>query len=171
MGKFHVTIRTIFGEISVEGDSKKEALDLLKEAITLIDDAKTLIPEEVVVAPIPTPPVQLPTVKKEIEGIIEVTANGRPHIVVSPEKLTAKDIISLLLYWKEPDGLVIRELTDLISLNWKAVDQRYVAAVIGGMKGLILKEGPRGKYVYKLSGTGKSWTENNVLPKLRGERK
>lgn len=171
MGKFYVTIRTKFGEISIEGDSKKEVLNLLKEAVTLIDDIKTLIPEEKIIPLISAPPVPPLIMKKKIEGIIEVTVNGRPHIIIPPEKLAAKDIIGLLLYWKYPEGLSMKELTDLVSLNWKAVKPPYVSANIGDMKGLILKEGPRGKYIYKLSGTGKSWVENDLLPKIRGERK
>lgn len=168
MGKFHVTVRTKFGEISVQGDSKKEVLDLLREAVDLIDDAKDLLPEEIVSVPTPFP---TPTMaKKEIQGIIEVTANGRPHVVVAPEKLSAKDVIGLLLYWKHPDGLPMNELTNLVSLNWKAVDQPRVSSNIAKMRGLILKEGPKGKYVYKLSGTGRSWVESKLLPKLRGEK-
>lgn len=170
MGKFHVTIRTGFGEISIQGDTKREALDLLKEAITLIEDVKTLIPKEKIIPPIPTPPIPPPITKKEIEGIIEVTTNGRPHVVVPPERLTAREVIGLLLYWKYPEGLLIGELTDLVSLSWKAVKSRYVAANIGKMRGLILREGPRGEYIYKLSGVGKSWVETDLLPKLRGEK-
>lgn len=61
------------------------------------------------------------------------------------------------------------ELKELVNLSWKAVSQPYVSANIGQMKGLILKEGSRGAFVYKLSGTGKSWIENTLLPKLRGK--
>jgi len=168
MGKFHATIRTKFGEVRVEADSRKEMLDLVKEAIALIDDIKVLIPEEAA-GPMPAPPVRAPIAKKELEDIIEVTANGRPHIVVPPAKLTAKDVIGLMLYWRHPEGLSMNELTDLVSLNWKAVDQPYVAATIGDLKGQVLKEGPRGKYIYKLSGTGRSHVETVLLPKLKGK--
>jgi len=171
MGKFHVTIRTIFGEISVEGDSKKEVLDLLKEAVSLMEDATSLIPEGKIAPPTPAPLVLPSITKKEMEGVIEVTADGRPQITISPVKLTAKDVIGLLLYWKYPDGLLLGELTNLVSLSWKAVDQPYVAANIGKMKGLVLREGPRGKYVFKLSGAGKNWIETDLLPKIKAEKK
>jgi len=126
---------------------------------------KTLMPLEIMT------PTALPVAKKELEGIVEVTAEGKPQITISPEKLTAKDIIGLLLYWKYPDGFSMGELTNLVSLSWKAVDQPYVAANIGQMKGLLLREGPRGKYVFKLSGTGKSWVETDLLPRVKGEQK
>ena len=170
MGKFHVTIRTKFGEIHVEGDSREELLDLVKEAMAFVDDIETLIPEEKVAPSIP-PLAPAPTVRKELEGVIEVTADGHPQILVRPETLTAREVIGLLLYWKHPEGLLIGELTNLVSLNWKAVGQPYVAANVGQMKGLLLREGPRGRYVFKLSGSGKSWVENDLLPKLRGEKK
>jgi len=171
LGKFHITIRAKFGEISVEGDSKKEILDLLKEAVALMEDATSIIPEEKLAPPTYAPFTPTSITKRGMEGIIEATSDGRPQIIIPPGTLTAKDVIGLLLYWKYPDGLLLSELTNLVSLSWKAVDQPYVAANIGTMKGLLLKEGPRGKYVFKLSGTGKSWIETNLLPKIKAEKK
>ena len=166
MGKFYVTIRTKFGEISVEGDSSKEVLELVKEAISLESDITAIIPAEILAPSVP----QLPTTKKELEGIIEVTSDGRPQIIVSPKKLTAKDVIGLLLYFKRPEGLLLSELEELMSLSWKAVKQPYIAANLGQMKGLILKEGSRGAFIYKLSGLGRNWIKNTLLPKLKGEK-
>jgi hypothetical protein len=165
MGKFHITLKTIFGEISIEGDSREEILRLLKDALSLIEDVKSLTPSGI------TTPTALSALKKELEGIIEVTADDRPQIIISPEKLSAKDVIGLLLYWKYPNGFSMGELTSLVSLSWKAVDQPYVAANIGQMKGLLLREGLRGRYIFKLSGTGKSWVETDLLPRMREEKK
>jgi hypothetical protein len=169
MGKFHITLKARFGEISIDGDSKKETLDLLKDAISIMEEATSIIPAEQLAPPIAssaTAPTTS-TAKKELEGVIEVTSDGRPQLVILPGKLTAKDVIGLLLYWKYPDGLLLNELTNFVSLSWKAVGQPYVAANIGKMKGLLLKEGPRGKYVFKLSGTGRSWIETELLPKIK----
>lgn len=165
MGKFHMTLKTNFGEVTIDGDSREEILGLLKDALSLIEETKTLVPSETVT---PTAPR---AVKKELEGIIEVTTDGKPQIIVPPEKLTPKDVIGLLLHWRYSDGFSMGELTNLVSLSWKAVDQPYVAANIGQMKGLLLREGPRGKYVFKLSGSGKSWVENDLLPRVKGEQK
>lgn len=151
----------------MEGESKKETLELLREAIVLLEEAKEIIPEEKFV---PTTTI-ISVQKKEIEGIIEVTSDGRPQIVVPPEKLSAKDVIGLFLHWKYPGGLSIGELTNLISLSWKAVPPKTVAARIAEMKGQILKEGQKGKYIYKLSGAGKSWVETTLLPELKSEKK
>lgn len=164
MAKFHVTLKTNFGDIAIEGNSKEELLNLIKDALSLAEDVKNLLPSE-----IKTPATS--PMKVRLENIIEVTAEGKPQIIAPPEKLTAKDVIGLLLYWKYPEGFSIGELTNLVSLSWKSVDQRYVAANIGKMKGLLLKEGPRGKYVFKLSGAGKSYIENDLLPKIMEEKK
>lgn len=164
MAKFRTTLKTNFGEITIEGDSREEILSLVKDALSLMENIKNLLPTEII-----TPTV--PVTKKGLGDIIEATAEGKPQIIVSPEKLTAKDIIGLLLYWKYPDGFSVGELTNLVSLSWKSVDQPYVAANIGKMKGLLLREGTRGKYMFKLSGAGKSWIENDLLPKIRGEKK
>jgi hypothetical protein len=161
-----MTLKTNFGEISVEGDSKREILALLEDALSLAKDTKISIPPEVAIS------ATIPTLsKKELEGIIEVTADGKPQITVPPAELAAKDVIGLLLYWKYPEGVSVGELTSLVSLNWKSVDQRYVAANIGKMKGLLLREGPKGKYIFKLSGAGKSWVEKELLPKIKEKRK
>jgi len=170
MGKFHVTIKTAFGEIGIEGDSSKEILELIKEALNLKTEVDTLIPTE------RTTPAIIPTtltpsiLKKELEGIIEVTADGRPHILVSPQELAGREVVGLLLYWKYPEGLSAPELKELVRLNWKAVDQPRITSIIADLKGLVLKEGPRGKFIYKLSGTGKSWIEDILLPELRGKK-
>jgi len=35
------------------------------------------------------------------------------------------------------------------------------------MRAFVIKEGGRGSYSYKLSGSGKNWVENELLPKLK----
>jgi hypothetical protein len=159
--KFRITLKTIFGEIAIVGDSREEILGLVRDALSLIEDVKNLVPPEIITPAAPSAP------KKGLEDIIEVTADGRPQIIVSTEKLTAKDVIGLLLYWRYPNGFSIRELTDLVSLSWKAVKQPYVAANIAQMKSLLFKEGVRGSYLFKLSASGKCWVETELLPKLR----
>lgn len=84
MGKFHITLKTNFGEITIDGDSREEILGLLKDALSLIEDVKNLTPPEMTT---PTPPL---TLKKELEGIIEVAADGRPQVTIPPENFTAK---------------------------------------------------------------------------------
>jgi len=171
MGKFHVIVRTKFGEIRVEGDSSKEVLDLVKEALSLEGDVDKLMPSERII-PTATPAVPtVPTVgKKELDQIIEVTADGRPQVIFPPEKLSAREVIGLLLYWKYPGGFSANELKDLVSLSWKTVDQGTVTARIADLKGLVVKEGPKGKFTYKLSGSGKSWIERDLFPRLKGEK-
>lgn len=171
MGKFHVTIRTKFGEISVDGDSSEEILALAKEALSIESDVNNLMPKERVTPPIMLTALGSSTIaKKELEHVIEVTADGRPQITITPERLSAKEVIGLLLYWKYPGGLSANELKDLVSLSWKTVDQGTITARIADLKGSVVKEGPKGKFVYKLSGNGKSWIERDLLPRLETEK-
>jgi hypothetical protein len=125
---------------------------------------------------IPLPKKAEPEEKREVivtrpvlEGVIEYGANGVPHIIADLTKLTAKDVIGLVLYAKEPSSLSLREITDLVTKNWKTVGMRNVSANITQMRRRIIKEGKKGAYRYRLSGFGKSWIENKLVPQLKGE--
>lgn len=111
-----------------------------------------------------------PSEKKEeklFKDIIEYNAEGVPHILVSPKKLTAKEAIGLILYAVAPVAISMRELKDFVSLNWKSVSMPYLSANLSQMRELVIREGRKGTYKYKLSGLGKAWVENELLPKLR----
>lgn len=61
------------------------------------------------------------------------------------------------------------ELTEFVGISWKATDQTAIGANLSMMKGLILKEGQKGKYVFKLSGTGKTWVESDLIQKIKAK--
>lgn len=119
-------------------------------------------PEIPIISPMPKRP--------ELAGVIEFGTNGVPHIILSPEKLTAREVIGLLLYAKSPSPVSMGELKTLVASNWKSVDMPYISANINQMKGLIIKEGAKGAYTYRLSSSGKAWIENELLPKLRAQK-
>ena len=102
-----------------------------------------------------------------LEGIIEYGTDGIPKILVAPEKLTAKEVIGLLLYAKKQSAIGLRELSSLVSRNWKSVPIEYISANLSQIRQFIIMEGKRGGFSYRLSGAGISWVENSVIPRLR----
>ncbi len=107
--------------------------------------------------------------KPEQAGIIEYQSDGTPHISVSTDKLSAREVIGLLLYAKSPSAVSLNELTRLMADNWKNYDISSVSANLVQMKAFVIKEGERGSYAYRLSGSGKNWIENELLPKLKSK--
>ena len=106
-----------------------------------------------------------------LEGVIEYGTNGVPHILVTPSKLTAREVIGLVLYAKRPTTLSLREIRQLVLRNWKSVRMKYISANVSQMRGLVFKEGKRGSYRYKLSGSGESWIKDELVPQLKGEKR
>ena len=131
-----------------------------------------LIPKEQISPLVPAVPTPSMNIKKELDGILETTAEGNPQLVIDSSDLSAKDVIGLLLYWSWPNGFTVRKLTELVNKSWKTTKEKYIASVIAGaMKGLVLKEGQKGSYVFKLSGAGKSWVETELIPEIKNSKK
>lgn len=172
MGKFRLTVKTSFGEISVEGDSPTDLRNtLLSIGITEdnVDSILNTLKQRLQTPELPISISVAPS-KPEVAGVIEYGSDGRPHITVPPEKLTAKEVIGLLLYAKSPNPISMSELTELVINNWKSVDMPYISSNLSMMKAFVIKEGSRGSFSYKLSGSGKSWVENELLPKLKSKK-
>jgi hypothetical protein len=112
-------------------------------------------------------PFPIASSKPEQAGIIEYGSDGAPHITVSPEKLTAREVIGLLLYAKST--ISMSELTQLVANNWRNVEMPYISSSLTKMRAYVIKEGLRGSYFYKLSGAGRNWIENELLPKLKSK--
>lgn len=170
MGKFRLTIKTSYGEVSVESESS----DDLKETLLSIGVSQESIDaildtiKEKLEAPVLPSPVSVAPSKPEVAGVIEYTADGNPHLIVPPDKLTAREVIGLILYAKSPNAVSMSELTELVGINWKSVGMPYISSNLSQMRGFVIKEGSRGSYSYKLSGSGKNWVENELLPKWKG---
>lgn len=169
LGKFRLTVKTGFGEISIEGDSPSDLRNtLLSIGITdeSIDNILEAMKRKLQTPALPTPISVAPS-KPEVVGVIEYGSNGKPNITVPPAKLTAREVIGLLLYAKSPNPISMSELRDLVANNWKSVGMPYISSNLSQMRAYIIKEGTRGSYSYKLSGSGKGWVENELLPKLK----
>jgi len=169
LGKFRLTIKTSFGEISVEGDSPTDLKSTLMSIGIPGESIDNILEtmKQKLQAPVQPSPISVAPSIPEVAGVIEYGSNGTPHIIVPPDKLTAREVIGLLLYAKSPNPVSMSELTKLVGINWKDVGAPYISSNLSQMRAFIIKEGGRGSYSYKLSGSGKNWVENELLPKLK----
>ena len=172
MGKIRMTINTSFGNVNIEGETFDDIKKILSSLGLSENEIKNVLqsvesqlkkPSEIPSAPTPAP------ARPELEGVVEYASDGSPNITVPPEKLTAREVIGILLYAKEPALTTMKEIGDLVARNWKSVSIQYVSANLSQMRGLIIREGKRGSYSYRLSGAGKSWIESELLPKLKSK--
>jgi hypothetical protein len=101
--------------------------------------------------------------------LFELDSNGYPHVLVSLAPLNARETIGLLLSAKDPSPTSLGELSKIVATNWKNVGLEYLSAVLSQLKQYIIKEGEKGTYTYRLSGAGRTWIKDIILPKLDRE--
>jgi hypothetical protein len=158
--KLRFRIRKGDFEVELEGDH-----DYVRERFE--DLEKTLGPAgTLVVAPQatanPSPTYEQPI---GITGIVEFTAEGKPHLTVPVDTLSAKEAISLVMFSMHPKPLGDDDLSSLLSSSWKTTGESIVRARISELRreGKVITE--RGNYV--LSGAGVQWIQNDILPRLQ----
>ncbi len=102
-----------------------------------------------------------------IAGIVEFTSEGKPHLTVPVDTLSAKEAISLVMFSMHPKplGEGDDDLSSLLSSSWKTTGESIVRARISELRreGKVITE--RGNYV--LSGAGVQWIQNDILPRLQ----
>ena len=100
-----------------------------------------------------------------IAGIVEFTSEGKPHLTVPVDTLSAKEAISLVMFSMHPKPLGDDDLSSLLSSSWKTTGESIVRARISELRreGKVITE--RGNYV--LSGAGVQWIQNDILPRLQ----
>ena len=147
-------------EVELEGDH-----EYVRERFE--DLEKTLGPTgALVVTPQTTPS---PSTSNEqpigISGIVEFTSEGKPHLTVPVDTLSAKEAISLVMFSMHPKPLGDDDLSSLLSSSWKTTGESIVRARISELRreGKVITE--RGNYV--LSGAGVQWIQNDILPRLQ----
>ena len=158
--KLRFRIRKGDFEVELEGDH-----DYVKERFE--DLEKTLGPAGALVlaphaVPSPSPTNEQPI---GITGIVEFTAEGKPHLTVPVDTLSAKEAISLVMFSMHPKPLGDDDLSSLLSSSWKTTGESIVRARISELRreGKVITE--RGNYV--LSGAGVQWIQNDILPRLQ----
>ena len=100
-----------------------------------------------------------------ITGVVEFTAEGKPHLTVPVDTLSAKEAISLVMFSMHPKPLGDDDLSSLLSSSWKTTGESIVRARISELRreGKVITE--RGNYL--LSGAGVQWIQTDVLPRLQ----
>lgn len=151
-------------EIELEGD-----YEYVKERFE--EFIKEMPPPQVVSpSPIPTQPGTQRTTSQiqptaELEGIIEQTPDGKTHLVIPADSLTAKEAVALMIFIHHPNLVSYQELSSELSSNWKATRESVVRARASELRkeGKLIVESGR----YGLSGAGLQWVRGQVLPKIR----
>lgn len=100
-----------------------------------------------------------------LEGVVELTPEGRPRLIVPVDVLKAKEALAVLLYAARPASVECDELSNLLSSSWKTMKPEAVRARASELRreGRLVAENGR----YSLSGAGVQWVENEVLRRLR----
>ncbi len=155
MGRIRVSVKAPFGELSIEGDSGAEVLELLESLPEgFLERLETLVSSKLV-----------PPSKIALRGVVEFTTEG--PIIVAKKKVSHYEAIGLLLYAVEGGLATASQLRKLLEASGiRAV----VPARLNEMakRGLVFKPDPS-KHYWRLTAQGERWVEEEVLPKLRGE--
>ena len=106
-----------------------------------------------------------PSTQDPLEGILQFSGEGRPHLTVPADSVSAKEALSLVLYATHPKPLGDDELSNLLGASWKTTSGAIVRARASELKreGKLIAE--RGSYM--LSGAGIQWVKTDLLPNLR----
>jgi len=147
-------------EVELEGDH-----DYVRERFE--DLEKSLGPAATLVSVLQNSSTPSSTLEQQIgiSGIVEFTAEGKPHLTVPVDTLSAKEAISLVMFSMHPKPLGDDDLSSLLSSSWKTTGESIVRARISELRreGKVITE--RGNYV--LSGAGVQWIQNDILPRLQ----
>jgi len=154
MGKIRVRVKAPFGEIVVEGESAQDILKTLKTMPPqFVNEVGSLISTNLT-----------PSLKTQLEGIIELTTEG--PIITAREKLTHYESISLILFASEQHLSTATQIKRLLASSGI---RSMVPARLNEMtkRGIVFKPDPA-RPEFKLTTQGERWVEEEVLSKLRG---
>ncbi|HZD12615.1 MAG TPA: hypothetical protein VE177_03760 [Candidatus Binatus sp.] len=100
-----------------------------------------------------------------LAGIIQFSNEGRPHLTVQADRLTAKEALALVLYATHPKPLGDDDLSGMLGSSWKTTSGAVVRARASELKreGKLIAE--KGSYI--LSGAGIQWVTGDLIPDLR----
>jgi len=151
-------------EIELEGDHDyvKATFEQLVKELPATQIISPSIPQEQLAPTRVTPQIQTAT---ELEGIIERTPDGKLHLIIPADNITAKEAVAIMLFAHHPNQLSYEELSSLLSSSWKTTKGHVVRARASELKkdGKLIVESGR----YGLSGAGVQWVKSQVLTKLR----
>ncbi len=148
-------------EVELEGDFEYVREQYEKFSGKLDLQSGLMQPTQTPIVPA-TPPS---TTQDPLEGIIQFSNEGRPHLTVPADSLSAKEALAIVLYATHPKPFGDDELSSLLGASWKTTSGAIIRARASELKreGKLIAE--RGSYV--LSGAGVQWVKGDVIPNLR----
>jgi len=155
MGKVRLSVKTSFGEVSVEGETVEEVLRLLDGLSEgLAEKIGALFSARLGPAVAPS---------SALRNVVELTPEG--PVIVAKKKMSQYEAIGLLLYAVEEGTATASKLRRLLEASGMMGVQ--VPARLNEMRkrGLVFKPDPA-KPDWRLTAQGERWIEEEVLPKL-----
>lgn len=148
-------------EVELEGDH-----DYVSEQFKSLSEKLESTPGPTHSTPIvEVSPLMAPTTQDQLEGIVQYSSGGRPHLTVPADSLSAKEALALVLFAIHPRPLGDDELSGLLQASWKTTSGAVVRARASELKreGKLIAE----KGTYVLSGAGIQWVKSEIIPNLR----
>ena len=154
MKKVTARIKAPFGEIVVESENPQEILEMLE---TFPEDFMEKVADLV--------SSRLAPSAVQLKGIVEITTEG--PVIVTREKLTHYEAISLVLYVSEEKKSTATQITKLLKSSGI---KSMVPARLNEMtkRGRVFKPDPN-RPEFKLTVQGERWVEEEALARLRGK--
>jgi hypothetical protein len=154
MKHIEARIKTPFGEVTIEGDTPQEILDMLES-----------IPENFVEKLSDFISNRLVPSGAQLKGILEPTTEG--PVIVTRENLTHYEAVGLILYASDDKKNTASQVQKLLESSGI---KSMVPARLNEMtkRGQVFKPDPA-KPEFKLTIQGEKWVEDEVLSKLRGK--
>jgi hypothetical protein len=154
MKRIEARIKTPFGEVTIEGETPQEILNILET-----------IPENFMEKLSDFVSNRLTPSGAQLKGIVEATTEG--PVIVTREKLTHYEAVGLILYASEDRKNTAAQVTKLLESSGI---KSMVPARLNEMtkRGQVFKPDPN-KPEFKLTIQGEKWIEDEVLSKLRGK--
>jgi hypothetical protein len=151
--KIKAHIKTPFGEVTIEGDTPQEILNMLES-----------IPENFVEKLSDFVSNRLMPSGAQLKGIVEPTTEG--PVIVTRENLTHYEAVGLVLYASDERKNTAAQVTKLLESSGI---KSMVPARLNEMtkRGQVFKPDPA-KPEFKLTIQGEKWVEEEVISKLRG---
>ena len=102
---------------------------------------------------------------ERLEGLAEMTSDGKPILTVPVDSISAKEAVALMLMAVHPTPLSDQDLSNLLSLSWKAIKPEAVRTRASELRrdGKLIAE----KGAYRLSGAGVQWVMSEVVGRIK----
>ena len=154
MKRIEAHIKTPFGEVTIEGDTPQEILNMLES-----------IPENFVEKLSDFVSNKLVPSGAQLKGIVETTTEG--PVIVTRESLTHYEAVGLVLYASNERKNTAAHVVKLLESSGI---KSMVPARLNEMtkRGQVFKPDPN-KPEFKLTIQGEKWVEEEVISKLRGK--